>query len=1179
VQHSLLVALLAVAAPSHAAVFTVDSTADIADSFPGDGFCEDANSFASCTLRAAIQEANSLAGSDVINLPAGTYVLSIAGTGEDAAATGDLDVTEGLAIHGEDAATTIVDAAGIDRVFHVPPSGVLLAISRVTIQNGDAGSAQGGGLLISTFVNSDLELRNAVVSGNQGGTGGGIRVGSGALTIVDSSVTGNSAAPPPPAGAFGGGISSAGTLTILRSLISGNFAVSSGGGVSTSGTALVTNSTISGNAANSGGGGGMSNAGSLTLLSSTVTGNTSSQVGAGVANSGGTAVLANTIVGTNSGADCAGVGFTSDGHNLASDATCGLTGTGDLPNTSPLLGPLQDNGGPTPTHGLLAGSPAIDAGDPNAPGGAGTACPADDQRGFDRTGAVRCDIGAVEQEAPVLLTFEIPGPNVPCADCSEFGLSTGIDVSQAGPIVDLDVRIELSDPFADEMTVRLEHGGQSARLLGGNGFTQEAFVDATFDDEAPLAAPTEGTVLGRVRPDQTLSRFDGLELSGLWLLTLEDFNSPFSGTGLSSWSLVATVELVPDGDGDGVIDTLDNCSLVPNGPAGGTCTAGDPNSLGGSCAANGECGAGGLCSLAQEDADADGTGDACNNDPNQDLDRDEFSNILDVCPSVSDPLQLDTDGNGLGNACNDAEDGDGDEFADALDNCASTPNPGQGDADGDGLGDGCDPDDDGDGVADPNDNCRFRPNGPLGGTCTTGSQPSIGGPCTSAAQCGGGFCSLAQEDADADGTGDACDPNAIGFEEQLFSNQQIQSEDAPLYRWRLGPAEFVQSPPNLNVGVGECAMNLMGTTEIEVTLIPIVPPTPPPDGFVCCAWESSCPIGCAEPDCPAGTLCPSVTPTDPNLFDPCCFQSSGVGTIAWGDRYGEPEPDPDGDKSPDQCDNCPLAPNLDQADGDGDQRGDLCDAQPTNALMCADTDADGCDDCASGVFDPLNDGLDTNGDGLCEPDADGDAVPDPNDNCPLAANGFQLDTDGDGAGNACDTCPTIADSASDSDGDGVDDVCDTCRNMANPQGLSPPTPAARTFVSEQVDDNGDGVGNQCDWDVDQSGFLVSGTDATEARLAIGRAMGDLTCGGTGTRRCAAYDVDVSGFLVSGSDATIVRLGIGTTVGANAGDALRCAPSAGCLPPFTNDATADPNTWVSGSAICRGPCCGGPAPGC
>src|SRR5262249_31184738 len=103
---------------------------------------------------------------------------------------------------------------------------------------------------------------------------------------------------------------------------------------------------------------------------------------------GGT--LKNTIVANNfPGGNCAVVGV-SAGHNLSSDGSCGFTAPGDLNNTDPMLGPLTNNGGPTETHALLAGSPAIDAGSGDCPP-AGA-----DQRGIVRAQGAACDIGAYE---------------------------------------------------------------------------------------------------------------------------------------------------------------------------------------------------------------------------------------------------------------------------------------------------------------------------------------------------------------------------------------------------------------------------------------------------------------------------------------------------------------------------------------------------------------------------------------------------------------------------------------------------------------------------------------------------------------------------------------------------------------------------------------------------------------
>src|SRR5262245_48968444 len=86
------------AAPAAAATFTVELTTDLVDTSPGDGLCRSGPSAQTCTLRAAVQEANVLPGPDVIVVPPGTYSLTINGAGEDLSATGDLDVTGPLTI-------------------------------------------------------------------------------------------------------------------------------------------------------------------------------------------------------------------------------------------------------------------------------------------------------------------------------------------------------------------------------------------------------------------------------------------------------------------------------------------------------------------------------------------------------------------------------------------------------------------------------------------------------------------------------------------------------------------------------------------------------------------------------------------------------------------------------------------------------------------------------------------------------------------------------------------------------------------------------------------------------------------------------------------------------------------------------------------------------------------------
>ena len=243
-------------------------------------------------------------------------------------------------------------------------SGVTVSLTGVTITGGDAtSSASGGGIL-----------------------------NAGELTITEVAISDNEAG-------SGGGISNTGTLTLLRSTLSGNSAGLWGGGLShVSATATVVNSTFSENEAESAGGGIFNHlVGTVGILNSTIT-NNSAPTAAGIRNLGPPLELKNTIVAGNSATanpDILGT-VTSQGNNLIGDDsdTTGWLPT-DLLNVPPQLGPLQNNGGPTNTHALLTGSPAIDAGDD-------TGAPIVDQRGIERpvdggSGTATVDIGAVER--------------------------------------------------------------------------------------------------------------------------------------------------------------------------------------------------------------------------------------------------------------------------------------------------------------------------------------------------------------------------------------------------------------------------------------------------------------------------------------------------------------------------------------------------------------------------------------------------------------------------------------------------------------------------------------------------------------------------------------------------------------------------------------------------------------
>ena len=386
-------------ARSQAATFTVNNPLDLVDAAPGNGVCETAPGNGVCTLRAAIQETNALAGADEIILPPNTYLLTI---------VSELGITGSLTFTGGDASTTIIDGNKSvrpnSRVL-VAGSGITVNISGVTIRNGGTGGGGGGIFNVGT-----LTLTNSTVSGNNAGENGGGIYNSGTLTLTNSTVSGNNT------GEDGGGISNAnaGTVTLTNSTVSGNNAGDGGGGIRNSGTLTLTNSTVSGNNAGGDGGGIYDFSGTANSFNSTITDNRSDAdlngtgIGGGVHNAAAaTFTFQNTILAGNSETQRVGNFFVattgecdgtiiSSGNNLMENYdTSRCTVTGNPLLADPKLGPLQNNGGPTQTHALLASSPAIDAGDPGGCRDNLGALLTTDQRGFPRP-AVGCDIGAYE---------------------------------------------------------------------------------------------------------------------------------------------------------------------------------------------------------------------------------------------------------------------------------------------------------------------------------------------------------------------------------------------------------------------------------------------------------------------------------------------------------------------------------------------------------------------------------------------------------------------------------------------------------------------------------------------------------------------------------------------------------------------------------------------------------------
>jgi len=300
------------------------------------------------------------------------------------------------------------------RIFTLANSAVV-TINNLTISHGTSNGAldfaKGGGIFMGN--SAVLTLNNCIVSNNTATNGGGgiWMNDSAVLHVFDSTISNNTTT-----GGDGGGIRifNSGTLNITRSTVSGNQATATapaggGGGIynGVAGTVNATNITVSGNTAGNQGGG-INTSATLNVSSSTIAGNTAAIGGGGIFNGPTfTATLGNSLVALNTvapGPDLRGT-FTANYCLIGNADGSTISGANNQLGTTavpinPLLGPLQNNGGPTFTRALLAGSPAIDT---------GFTALATDQRGFMRPydfplipnapGGNGSDIGAFERQA------------------------------------------------------------------------------------------------------------------------------------------------------------------------------------------------------------------------------------------------------------------------------------------------------------------------------------------------------------------------------------------------------------------------------------------------------------------------------------------------------------------------------------------------------------------------------------------------------------------------------------------------------------------------------------------------------------------------------------------------------------------------------------------------------------
>jgi len=440
-----LVVLLLLGA-AHGAAAATFQVINLSDSGPG-------------SLRQAVLDANAAAGPDEVIFAPGL-------TGTITLTSGGLVIRDSVIIQGPGAHVLAVSGGGSSQIFAIVNSLVatpidvtlsgLTLVSGVAVGNGGAVLAAGENLTILACVISDSVALGSFFPPSDGGLGGNVYfegISGGSLRIADSILTRGSGAAGSNLYLYGGrlalerstlsdgdrgsgleavsltedstiflstisghtgsGISvfnvgTARILTIAASTISGNFGELGGGIVAGPGNLRIINSTISGNTGDTVGGIYMNGGGSLLLRLSTLANNTGTQGGnLLVASASEEVELDHAIVADGAPQDLASQGFspatvTANYSLIEAPGTVNLVGINNFTGLDPLLGPLANNGGPTPTHALLPDSPALDGGDPAIP-----SPPATDQRGFARIVGPVVDIGAVEQQPQPVIT-EVP---------------------------------------------------------------------------------------------------------------------------------------------------------------------------------------------------------------------------------------------------------------------------------------------------------------------------------------------------------------------------------------------------------------------------------------------------------------------------------------------------------------------------------------------------------------------------------------------------------------------------------------------------------------------------------------------------------------------------------------------------------------------------------------------------
>ncbi len=459
------------------------------------------------SLREAVQMANKGAAEEAITFDAGLAGKTIVLNGSQIQLLTDLTIDGD--VNGDGKADITISGDGKSRIFEVAAVLTDVELHSLTLTNGNAAGSAGGAVLAQSMTS---------------------------LLIADTTILGSGAA-------YGGGIQSAGLLTIENSLLTGNSATVSGGGVfiDVSAAATFVNTTIDGNSAGSTGGGvGTDPNAILTLSSSTVTNNSAGTSGGGIYfNDSSLGTITNSVIALNSGGSDATIGQTGLGTSVitannsffgtavvfhAGDAN--INGGGD-----PLLGALQDNGGTVETRNILdSSSPLYNA-------GRNASVPAEDANGNPRIDRGTVDIGATE--------YQNQG-----ADITTTTLSLDENATDAGTV-------QAIDPEGDGFTFAIT-GGADGSLFEIDADTGALTFKDAPDVERPGDAGAENVYEVEVTTTDDFGKTDVQTVS----VTVNDVSE----------GIVVTTELDVSDANDGLISLREAVTMANRGAAEETIT-------------------------------------------------------------------------------------------------------------------------------------------------------------------------------------------------------------------------------------------------------------------------------------------------------------------------------------------------------------------------------------------------------------------------------------------------------------------------------------------------------------------------------------------------------------------------------------------------------------------------------